>query len=88
MRKVMHPIVHGLKRIRVQQRRSQESVASQANWGASQLVSYEGGKNVPSINNLELWARALGYEIVLRRKEEPNGLYDAHSTGPSLPKAG
>jgi transcriptional regulator with XRE-family HTH domain len=63
-----HPIVKELRRIRIDNKRSQMSLAGDLDIGQNVLSFREMGRVSPTLNTLSDWANALGYEIALMPK--------------------
>lgn len=53
---------------RVRQRLSQRVVAHRGGFHESMLCQWEGGQRKPSLQNLERWCDALGFELDIKLK--------------------
>lgn len=61
------PIVVILTRERARQGLSLEAVARRVGTGKSSIHNWEHGDRSPNLDNLQAWARALGYQVRLTR---------------------
>jgi transcriptional regulator with XRE-family HTH domain len=63
-----------LARVLAEERRTQklkvEDVAQMSGYCADYIMKLECGQGTPSFGALTAWAQSLGYEVVLRRKDE------------------
>ena len=63
-----HPIVQQLRRIRIDNKLSQLSLACDMGIGQNVLSFREMGRVSPQLDTLTEWASALGYELALKPK--------------------
>ena len=69
-----HNLISDLRRIRLENRISQDAIGAALGKSQSQITNYERGYpgcQSPRICTLEAWANTLGYEIVLQAKVKP-----------------
>jgi predicted transcriptional regulator len=66
-----HPILADLRRIRKESGLSQETMAAAIRMSSGQtfISRLENGRHDPLLVTVSNWADALGYELVLRRRE-------------------
>lgn len=64
-----HPLVLQLRAERNRQGWSQAAVAERAGYHYSTLAAWELGRDAPTLFALECFANALGFELILRRKD-------------------
>jgi DNA-binding transcriptional regulator YiaG len=69
----LHPLVGRLTRIRYEAGLSGRQVAEVAGLHLSLIHKWESGVGLPSLDSLATWANALGYDLVLRKRERPDG---------------
>lgn len=65
----MTDIVKQLRKIRRDKELDQQEVAAIAGLYQNHISQLETGRRVPTLQTLNLWANALGYELTLRPKE-------------------
>ena len=58
-------LVKELRKIRLDQKRSQMDVAENAGVAQVAVMAWEGGHRRPRLDLFEAWAGALGYKVVL-----------------------
>jgi DNA-binding phage protein len=65
----VHPFIHWMWNTMNDQARSQQDVADQAKVSASAMRRWRTGDREPSLQGIEAVINALGYELVIRRRE-------------------
>ena len=65
----VHPFVHWMWNTMNDQAKSQQAVAEQAKVSASAMRRWRIGDREPSLQGIEAVINALGYELVIRRRE-------------------
>lgn len=80
-RGTVHPVLIELKRTRRIRRISQRKLAARAGYNQNTICKTETGATTPMFNIVVDMARALGYELVLRKME------DVDNNGKSSPVA-
>lgn len=63
-------IVAGLSGARVRQKRTQASLAEKIGKTHQSVARWEGGESDPTVENLCRWADALGFDVVLAKREK------------------
>ncbi len=58
-------LIKELRKIRLEQKRSQMDVAERAGVAQVAVMAWEGGKRRPRLDLFEAWVGALGYKVVL-----------------------
>lgn len=64
-----HPLVAQLHTERIRRCQSQTEVASLAGYCSATISAWELGRDAPSLFAFECFANALGFELILRRKD-------------------
>lgn len=66
---VTDPVIHQLRSERMGRGLSQREVGELiGNTSYGSIYNWECGVNSPTLQNLRIWAEALGYEVVLQRR--------------------
>jgi transcriptional regulator with XRE-family HTH domain len=65
----MTDIIKQLRKIRRDKELHQEAVAAAAGLCQNHISQLEVGRRTPTLPTLNLWANALGYEVVLQEKK-------------------
>lgn len=68
-RRVLHPVVTQLRAEREAQRLTRPELSDRAGYHVNTLLRFELGHAQPSLAIVVDWAGALGFEVVLRRRE-------------------
>ena len=75
-RKKVHPVIDELRAIRNSRKMSLAKLADKVGYDIGVFCSVERGRSRCRFEVLAAWAQALGYDIVLKPKDEEQKLYN------------
>ena len=71
MAKFIHPVAKELARERRERNLSVEDVSEKSGYSTSYIRKKECGGRPPSFGAINAWAETLGFDVVLKKKSEP-----------------